>query len=197
MVVNSKKANAGRGPWAVLVRVCAIALAVATMGCNAPLPPGSTGGIDTELGACGRGLVVVQSDYQSTNASLLGLGGQVLSSSFISSATESAELAAPLSGDVVVPTTPAFGAEIVLIDRYPASVLTWVRVEDATVRGQLNVGTGFASNPQDYLLVGDDKAYLSRNERNSQPGAEPFDLGSDLLVIDPGALAITRRIDHQ
>ena len=118
-------------------------------GCNAPDPPPTTGGTDLPPGACGRGAVVIGSDYQSTNVSLVGVEGEVLSPSFLSSATSSAGLTAPLSGDVAVPSMPAAGEEIVLLDRYPAAVLTWVDVVTGSVRAQLNVATGFAANPQD------------------------------------------------
>lgn len=186
--------RSGSTPGRTHPLVAAAAL-VAASGCNAPDPPGPTGGTDTPPGECGRGLVVVQSDYQSTNVSLIGLDGEVLSSSFISSATTSAQLSAPLSGDVVAPTMPNFGEEIALLDRYPASVLTWVAVDDGEVRAQLNVSTGFAANPQDYAALSDDKAYVSRYERNHQPGNEPFDQGSDLLILDPATPTITGRVD--
>lgn len=164
-------------------------------GCAAPEPPAGTGGTDVPAGSCGRGLVVVDTDYQSTNVSLVGVDGAVLSASFLSSATTSTGISAPLSGDVVTPTMLQSGDELVLLDRYPAGVLTWVEVETAEVRGQLSVATGFASNPQDYLSVAADRAYLSRFERNPSPGAEPWDEGGDLLRVDPSALAITGRID--
>lgn len=171
------------------------ALCAGLLGCNAPAPPSPTGGTEQPPSACGRGLVVVGSDYQSTNVSLVGLDGEVLSSSFLSSATTSATLTAPLSGDVAVPTMPAEGREIVLLDRYPAAVLSWVAVADGGVRAQLDVATGFAANPQDYAPVADGKAYVSRYETNPTPGSEPFDGGSDLLVVDSDAAAVSGRID--
>ncbi len=171
--------------------VCALLVA----GCGAPAAPPSTGGTDRDAGRCGRGLVVVQTDYQSSNVSLLGLDGAVLSSSFLSSASADPGLSAALSGDVVPPTAIADGDEVVLIDRYPASVLTFVRIADGTVRAQLDVGTGFAANPQDYLRLADDKAYVSRFETNTSPGDEPFDAGGDLLIVDPRAPAVVGRVD--
>jgi hypothetical protein len=164
-------------------------------GCNAPEPPPGTGGTDVPPGACGRGLVVVETDYQSTNVSLVGVDGSVLSSSFVSSATTATGLSAPLSGDVVVPTMPQSGDELVLLDRYPAGVLTWLDVASAEVRGQLGVGTGFASNPQDVVVVGSERAYVSRFERNPEPGREAWDEGSDLLLVDPTRLAIVGRVE--
>ena len=163
------------------------------VGCGADAPV-STGGVSVPMGPCGRGLVAVESDYQSTNVSLLATDGAVLSSSFISSSGEGA-LSAPLSGDVVAPTSPLLGNEVVLVDRYPAAVLTFVNLADAVVRAQLNVSTGFSSNPQDYLELATDRAYVSRYDANPSPDRQPFDRGSDLLRIDPRAPAIVERID--
>ncbi len=165
------------------------------LNCNVPAPPSTTGGTDVPLGPCGRGVVVLGTDYQSTNVSLMGLSGEVLSSSFISSAASPPELSAALSGDVAIPSATNLSAEVVLIDRYPAAVLTWIAIATGQVRGQLNVGTGFAANPQDYLGISTDKAYVSRFETNSTPGNEPFDQGGDVLIIDPVARSIVGRID--
>ena len=165
------------------------------VGCGAPAPPPGTGGEALELGQCGRGMVVVQSDYQSTNVSLMDRTGEVVSSSFLSSGSADPGLSAALSGDVAVPTARVVGDEVVLIDRYPASVVTWVAIETAEVVGQLDVRTGFSSNPQDYLAIGDGRALLSRYETNPSPGEEAFDAGGDLLIVDPRQPAIVGRID--
>lgn len=176
-------------------RLCIALAVVALGGCNAPAPPDSTGGTDVAAGPCGRGLVVVNTEYASTNVSLLGFDGTVLSSSFVSSATSDAKLSVPLGADVAVPTAAASGDEIVLLDRYPASVITWVRVKDAHVTRQLSVATGFGANVKDYVPLGEHKAYVTRYEPNGDPGQEPFDAGDDVLVIDPSVPEITGRID--
>lgn len=170
---------------------CALSL----LACNAPEPPPSTGGVEIEGGACGRGLVVVSSDYQSTNVSVLDVEGDVLSASILSSASESTALSAPLSGDVVTPTSRVSGDELVLIDRYPASVLTWVSLTSGAVRAQLDVSTGFAANPRDYVRLDDGRAYVSRFESNPEAGGQPFDAGGDLLVVDPAIPEVVGRID--
>ena len=175
--------------------ISCLALLGLGLGCGAPTPPAGTGGVSLAMGRCGRGLAVVQSDYQSSNVTLTDLSGKVVSSSFISSASSDTALSAPLSGDVIVPTAVNLSDELVLVDRYPASVLTWVMLETAEVRAQLEVGTGFAANPQDYLPLGDDKAYVSRYESNPLAGREAYDEGGDVLVIDPRAPAIVGRID--
>jgi hypothetical protein len=171
-----------------------VAVAV-VLGCNAPQPAPGTGGTDVVAGPCGRGLVVAESDYQSTNVSLVGTDSADLSSSFISSASTTTGLSAALSGDVVLPTMPMSGAGVVLLDRYPAGVVTWIEVASSAVTAQLPVNQGFAANPQDYALIGPHKAYVSRFEANPSPGKAPFDGGSDVVILDPATPALTGHID--
>jgi len=179
----------------VMARRLVLGLLSATaVSCGAPDPPAPTGGVDVDATECGRGLVVVSTDYQSTNVALTDREGQVLSSSIISSGSATTGLSAPLGGDVVPPTMATSGEHLVLVDRFPAAVLTWVEIESGQVMAQLPVGTGFASNPQDYLELSPERALLSRFERNPNPGDEAFDGGSDILVIDPTSVAITKRI---
>ncbi|MCC6555147.1 MAG: hypothetical protein IT372_19455 [Polyangiaceae bacterium] len=186
------KTRAARTP------ACWVALAGALFalgGCNVPEPPGSTGGTTTPGGECGRGVTVSSTDFQSANISFVGVDGAVLSSSVISSATTSPELSAPLSGDVAFPTLPQRSDRIVLLDRYMVSALTWVDVKSGAASSQLSVATGFTANPQDYVEVSPTKAYVSRLDPNPDAGAEPFDGGSDVLIIDPSQPAIADRID--
>jgi hypothetical protein len=167
--------------------------AIATNACNVESPEG-TGGTDVTAGACGRGIIVVNSDYQSTNLSLVAIDGTVLSSSFLSSASTASGLSAPLGGDVVTPTQWQRGDEIVLLDRYPASVLTWVDVRSSTPTGQLSLATGFAANPRDYLLLNPTKAYVTRYQPNLAAGTGNHDEGSDIVVVDPLTRAVTTRL---
>ncbi|MGE0321820.1 MAG: hypothetical protein AB7S68_05940 [Polyangiaceae bacterium] len=163
--------------------------------CGVPEPPGSTGGVDTQETECGRGLVVIGSDYQSTNVSLLDPQGNVLSSSFISSASSGVRLNAPLSGDVVAPSTRLVGDRAVLLDRYPAAVITWIDLQTAKVTAQLGIGTGFSANPHDYVELSSELAVVTRFEPNPNAGKQAFDEGNDLLLIDPSKPAIVGRID--
>jgi hypothetical protein len=184
-----------------VLRPC-VALATA-LSCGVPEPSEVTGGLSGIeefqesgiAGACARGFVVVSSDYQSTSVGLLDGRGEVQSPRFISSASANAGLSAALSGDVVTSTLTATTNEIVLIDRYPAGVLSWVNLESGRVRAQLPVGTGFAANPHDYVPISPTKAYVPRFEPNFSPGATRFDEGNDLLIVDPSAPAILGRID--
>ena len=164
-------------------------------GCGAPRTTPDRQGVSVAPGPCGRGLVVVESDYQSSNVSLLDLEGRVLSPSLASSSTESAGFGVALSGDVVTPSSPQNSEEIVLIDRYLVGVLRFVELATARVRSELSVGTGFRSNPQDYLPLAADRAYVARYETNGNAGREAWDVGGDVLIVDPRRPEITGRID--
>ncbi|MFW5739867.1 MAG: hypothetical protein ACOC1F_05830 [Myxococcota bacterium] len=180
--------------WAHRLRALALLGAAPLASCNVEPPADSTGGTDLPAGTCGRGVVVVNTDYQSTNVSLVSWEGDVLSSSFLSSASGATGLSSPLGGDVTLPSQRQED-EIVLIDRYPASVLTWVDVSSGSPSGQLSVATGYPANPHDFAIVGPNKAYVTRYEANADPGREPFDQGDDVLIIDPAARTIAGRID--
>ncbi len=162
--------------------------------CNVPAPPPSSGGVHVDEGPCGRGVVVVESDYASTNVALAALDGTLLSGSFVSSGAQAPGLSMALSGDVVAPSARPDSDRVVLIDRYPNGVLTWVDPETATVQHQLSVSTGFASNPHDYVELGDGRAYVSRYETNQAPGREAWDAGGDLLIVQLEPPSIVGRV---
>lgn len=185
----------------------ALALGALVTACNVPLPhrsagagplPDAASGMDGSA-ACGRGVFVVEEgvNYDSTNVALLSLTGGVLQGSVASSATASVGLTAPLSGDVVPPTGRLSGHEIVLIDHAQGTNrIVFVDIESAAAtRRFLPVGTGFWSNPYDYAPVSPAKAYVPRYGENDSPGAQPFDTGSDLLIVNPSSLSITGSID--
>lgn len=171
-------------------------LALAAAACD--VDDETTLGTGTELlpasGGDPRAYLVVATDYQSTSVGVVDAAGSVQSPTLIASSSAAPGLSTALSGDVVPPSSRQPGAEAVLIDR-AQNVLSWVDVASASVRAQLNVGTGFAANPQDYLALSADEALVPRFAQNPEPGREPFDTGSDLLVIDPRTPAIARRID--
>ena len=152
-------------------------------------------GVMVEPGPCGRGLVVVESDYQSSNVSLLDFGGNVLSASLASSSTEGSGFGVALSGDVVPAASLELGPSIALIDRYPAGVLRFIDLATAHLAAELSVGTGFRANPQDYLALDEHKAYVARYESNPNAGRQEWDGGGDVLIVDPTVPAITGRID--
>jgi hypothetical protein len=67
-------------------------------------------------------------------------------------------------------------------------------LDTAEVLGQLPVGTGFESNPQDYLEYATDRAVVSRLGTNPTPGQQDYDGGGDLLVLDTKTPKILGRI---
>jgi hypothetical protein len=185
------------------VRRCAVAVALAA--CNVAPPPPSTGGVAFDGGlappreggvaaSCESGVVIVTSDYKSTNIAVSRLDGATLSGSFVSSGATKPGLALALSGDVDVPLVAPASGRLLLVDRYGTNVLTWMNVADASVLAQLPIGTGFQSNPHDYIEVDATRAFVTRFGTNPNPGQMPFDKGGDLLVVDTTTPAIAGRI---
>ena len=169
-----------------------------SLSCSSGSPPLSAGAdLDEVLGrngeSCGHGLAVIMTDYASTNVALIDLEGETRSGSFISSGSAETRLNAPLSGDVVFPSSRM--TDITLLDRYPASVVSLIEPGTAEVKGQMDLRTGFNANPQDYLQLSAEVALVSRYEENPRPGREPFDGGDDLLVVNPETLSIVGRVD--
>jgi hypothetical protein len=166
-----------------LVSLAALLLA----GCNVSANADSTGGVGDVSGdgACAHGTVVVLGDYASTQIALSALDGTTRSASFLSTAsTKTDGLAFALSGDVVVPSAAPASGRVVLLDRYGTNVVTWADPASANVLAQLPVGTGFESNPQDYVEIDAQRAYVSRWGTNAAKGTQPFDAGSDVLLVD-------------
>ncbi|MFZ5892614.1 MAG: hypothetical protein ACOY0T_16265 [Myxococcota bacterium] len=166
--------------------VAAIAFA-AICACNVENTTPDTGGVGGlgGSGACPSGVSVMLSDYASSQVALSTLAGETLSRSFMSTGSAKTDgLSFALSGDVVLPSTRNRSNRVVLIDRFGTNVLTWADPESGKVLGQLAVGTGFESNPSDYLELDDGTAFVSRFGQNNDPGQQPFDDGGDLLVID-------------
>ncbi len=183
-------------PASAAVTLVAVAVAVLAA-CEVPAPRDDTGGLgggDGEVDVCDRGISVISSDFQSTAIAFVDWKGGVISPRVLTSGSTDAALSAPLSGDVVAPTTATSQKEAVVLDRGAASVLTWIDLATGKPRGQLSVRTGFAANPQDYVQVSERLGFVSRLDDNRTPGREPFDGGSDLLVIDPRVPAIVDRI---
>ncbi len=139
--------------------------------------------VDVPRGPCGHALYVVASDYQSTSVSIVSFDGEVLSPAFLTSGSADPGLSVALSGDVVAPTQPHFD-ELLLIDRTPTGVLTFADPATGDVSLQANISTGFASNPQDAVRLSNGMLAVARYGENPNPGAEPFDTGSDILIID-------------
>ena len=99
-----------------------------------------------------------------------------------------------ISGDVVLPSQPQRGGQVVLIDR-GNTALTFVNPATCVVDRQHSVKAGFNfANPHDVVIVSDSKAYVTRYDRNAAP-ANPMAAGDDVLIIDPRDGALRGRID--
>ncbi len=181
----------------IRIRTALVPSALAALGvaCNVSATSTSTGGVgdggDDAGGTCDQGAVVLLTDYMSTQIALSALDGTTRSASFLSTAsTKASGDAFPLSGDVVLPRTTPPSGRVVLIDSAGTDVITWADPATAHVYAQLPVGTGFDSDPWDYLEVDATRAYVTRWDVNDAPGMQPFDSGSDVLILDTMTPAI-------
>lgn len=161
----------------------------------------ASNGIDamaTEAGAAmgPSGIAVVNSDYQSASVSFLDRDGNLLKDGCFNSGSGGPSLSMTLSGDVALPTQLVLGGPVVVVDRQNAS-LTWLDPTTCKPLSQLAVGTGFASNPHDYVWLSANKAYVPRYKNNLAATPDPgdFDDGNDLLIIDPSQPKIVGRVD--
>lgn len=184
-----RSSPAQRALVTVRLGMALLASGVVVLACGVDERGGDTGGLGGSLGlggapACPPALAVILSDYASTQVALVDPDGRTESESLISTASSRTDgLAFALSGDVVLPGSRTESGRVVLLDRYGTNVVTFVDPFSGRVLDQLSVGTGFDSNPHDYLEVGD-KAFVARFGQNTQPGREPFDDGGDLLVLE-------------
>lgn len=184
-------------PLTALVRMLArmlapFGVALCTYACESSDIPRSSGAGRT----LARGsFAVLASDYRSTNVALRDAAGVRVTPSLLSTASASAGISFALSGDVVLPSEPrGVGDELVLIDRYGTNVLTFVDTVSGRVRGQLPVGTGFESNPQDFLALDAGRALVARFGVDPRPGDVALDGGDDVLVVDTDTPALVRRV---
>jgi hypothetical protein len=141
-------------------------------------------------------VVVVNTDYSVSSISFLDGDGDLLMDGCLNSGSGGPGMTMTLSGDVVLPTQVPAGGPIPVVDRGNATI-TWLDVASCAVLGQLAVGTGFKSNPQDVVTLSASRAYVVRQDPNPLPTAalDDFDEGNDVLVIDPAQAKIVSRID--
>src|SRR5262249_47232182 len=104
-------------------------------------------------------------------------------------------LSMALSGDVVLPSQPQPGDELVLLDQ-TNSALLWVDPTNSRPSRQLCVGD-FDPNQHDLVGLSPNKADVTRYEKNPHPNDGPTanDQGNDLLIIDPSVPSVLGHID--
>ena len=144
---------------------------------------------------------VVSSDFSSTSVAMLDADFEALDESWINSGTTFPGLVATLSGDVVLPSRQAGDGTFALIDRRATDVVSRFYVPSGNLDGQVRTqgeadGSGFSSNPQDFVYIDETSAWVPRYEQNLDPDAAPENQGTDLLEVEPSTMALTGdRID--
>ena len=154
---------------------------------------GAGGGAGTAVAApAPAGFAVLNTDFSATSVSLLNTNGELVKADCIH--TTLVNGTATVSGDVSLPSQPQRGGQLVLIDR-GNTALTFIKPEDCSVARQISVKGGFnRPNPHDVVILADDKAYVTRFEKNLD-STEPTTAGDDLLIIDPRDGTVTGHID--
>lgn len=157
--------------------------------------------ISLDAGVAGRRVAIVNTDYRSASVSLFdATTGTLVKDDCVNSGTAQPAPALSLSEDVVFPSAPQAGGQLVLIDRGNAT-LTWIDPNTCVPSHQLSVGgsglASFQSLPQDLLSISATKAYVTRMGKNPTPSAQAddFDEGDDLLIVDPSVPSVKGRID--
>lgn len=189
-----------RSSW-LSFTILATALAGLAAGCSGPSQMGRPG-IDAaadgdEGGSAGTGLASINNDtgFQATSVSILDPSGGVIHGDCIDSNPPNNGVIPLISTDVVLPSQPQRGGDLVLIDR-GNGFLTTVSATTCQVTNQIIVpGAGGAkTNPHDLVIVADHKAYVTRYQPNAA-ATSPAQMGNDVVVIDPTTGAFVSRID--
>ncbi|MGB5285288.1 MAG: hypothetical protein WBN29_12305 [Polyangiales bacterium] len=144
---------------------------------------------------------VVSTDFSSSSIAMLDPDFAAIDQSWLNSGTTYPGLVATLSGDVVLPNRQAGYGTVVVIDRFFTDVVTRFFVPSGNLHGQVrthgDIGdSGFSSNPQDFVFVDEESAWVPRYESNLNPSANPDIQGNDLFEINPADMSATgARID--
>jgi len=144
---------------------------------------------------------VLSSDFSSSSIAMLDADFVAIDESWLSSGTRYPGLVATLSGDVVLPNRQAGDGTVAVIDRFFTDVVTRFFVPSGNLNGQVRTqgeigDSGFSSNPQDFIFVDSDSAWVPRYESNLNPAASPENQGNDLFEVDPSDMRATgARID--
>ena len=175
----------------LLILVALAPAALTAAACSTSAPP------NTNVTIPATGLVVLSSDYATTSISLVDpMTRAVVHDACVDSNTVPPTLSLVLSGDVVLPSAPQAGGDVLLIDDVNKA-LTWVDPQTCTIRHQLSV-SDFKSFPHDVISISREKAYVTRFGTNPAPTGDPMSRGEDLLIVNPGAQpdpTIVGRID--
>lgn len=155
---------------------------VAAAGCD-PEAPGLEGV------SAPTGFAVTHSDYTSAAAiALLGPDGDLVEERFVHSGTVFEGLGSALSSDVVLPTAPGAAGTLTYIERLGVNAVTTIDIEAGDVVSQIQTqvsdGSGYQSNPYDYLQIDADTAWVTRNAPNTTAADNDIDAGNDLFALN-------------
>jgi hypothetical protein len=175
----------------VVAALAALSSSFVAAGCDSGSTP------RTNVTVPGAGLVVLNSDYMTTSVSLIDPLTRTLShDACVDSHTVAPQPSLTLSGDVMLPSRPQVGGDVVLIDDFNKA-LTWVDPQACAIRFQVSV-SDFKSYPHDVISISATKSYVTRYGANPKPTDDPMSRGDDLLIMNPradGGPAILGRID--
>jgi len=151
-----------------------------------------------------RGYAVVSGDYSVVSIGVLHPDGKLREREIIHSGSAPAGLVTALSGDVDVADNATDPGVLTLIDRFRTDVITRLELASGDVLGQVKTHTpnsesiedAYSSNPQAYLFVDDEHAWVTRYEPNPDVALSDIDRGADLFRLSPSAFERTEdRID--
>jgi len=171
--------------------------AAADAGQDGAVDSGSDAGASVLTPPAGTGLASVNNDtgFQATSVSILDPNGGVIHPDCIDSNPPNGGVIPLISTDVVMPSQPQRGGDLVLIDR-GSGLLTTVNPTTCQVVRQIVVpgAGGVKTNPHDLVTVADHKAYVTRYQPNAT-ATSPAQMGNDIAVIDPMTGTFLSRID--
>jgi hypothetical protein len=175
----------------VVAALAALSSSFVAAGCDSTSTP------RTNVTVPATGLAVLNSDYMTTSVSLIDALTRTLShDACVDSHTVAPQPSLALSGDVMLPSRPQVGGDVVLIDDFNKA-LTWVDPQACAIRFQVSV-SDFKSYPHDIISISATKSYVTRYGANPNPTDDPMSRGDDLLILNPradGGPAILGRID--
>ena len=141
------------------------------------------------------GLAALSADatFATTSLSILDTAGGLAKDDCIDSRIPAGGSTALISTDVVFPSQPQRGGNIVIVD-WGTGALTSVDPSTCKVVRQVAVPNGVMTDVHDVVIASDSKAYVTRF--SPDPAATgPSAMGNDVVVIDPATGAFKSRIN--
>ena len=141
------------------------------------------------------GLAALSADatFATTSLSILDTAGGLAKDDCIDSRIPAGGSTALISTDVVFPSQPQRGGNIVIVDR-GTGALTSVDPSTCKVVRQVAVPNGVMTDVHDVVIASDSKAYVTRF--SPDPAAtDPSAMGNDVVVINPATGTFKSRIN--